>query len=73
MTLATSGVPSYAEQRERIAELETEISETMLHLRNVLHSVSDVPPADRCRAIDDAVAHYNARRPDAQITFIEDF
>ena len=38
------------------------------HLRNVLYAMMGMPsPVEMCRAIEDALAFYNAQRPDAQI------
>lgn len=33
------------------------------HLRNILYILADLHPDDRCQALDDALAFYNAARP----------
>lgn len=48
------------------------LDQALDHLGDVLYSISDMPREDRCRAIDDALAFYNAQRPEKQVEFFND-
>jgi hypothetical protein len=41
--------------------------EAIYHLGSVLAYFSDIHPDDRCLALDEALAFYNAARPDARV------
>lgn len=47
--------------------------EAMSHLGNVLMILAELHPDDRCRALDEALAFYNERRPNAQVAPVDGY
>jgi len=45
----------------------TELDKALEHLGNVLYTLADLDPGDRCDALDAALEFYNAMRPNCKV------
>jgi hypothetical protein len=60
-------VPTEDELRAMKKPSDNTTETALNHLGFVLKILAELSPNDRCRALDEAQAFYNAARPDAQI------
>lgn len=54
-------------------ESQTTIDQALNHLGEVLQLLADLHPDDRCQVLDDALAFYNERHPDARVEPVPGF
>jgi len=54
---------------EKLCDADARADAAILHLRNVLHAISDMDSGDMCAAIQSALDFYNAEQPNDRVVF----